>query len=48
MHIGLGDADKADSITIRWPDGRNQQLGPVPAGSRVIIVDGDEPVFQPL
>lgn len=48
MHIGLGDADKADSISIRWPNGRNQQLGSVPAGNRVIIVDGAEPVLQPL
>lgn len=48
IHIGLGDADQADSITIRWPSGRNQQLGSVPAGSKVNIVEGDGPVLQPL
>lgn len=48
MRIGLGDADKADSITIRWPDGQIQQLGSVLAGSRVIVVKGDDPDIQPL
>jgi hypothetical protein len=48
MQIGLGNADKADSISIRWPDGKTQQLGSIPGGSRVMVVEGDEPVLQPL
>jgi hypothetical protein len=48
IHIGLGDANNADSITIRWPNGRTRQLGSVQAESRVIIVEGDDPVIEPL
>lgn len=48
IHIGLGDAGQADSISIRWPDGRTQQLGSVPAGSKVVIVEGGAPVIEPL
>lgn len=48
IHIGLGNAAEADSITIRWPGGQSQQLGSVPTGSRVIIVKGDDPVIEPL
>lgn len=48
IHIGLGDAANVDSITIRWPGGQTQQLGSVPAGSRVVVVEGGEPVIEPL
>ncbi|MFT5094307.1 MAG: hypothetical protein ACI93T_003144 [Porticoccaceae bacterium] len=48
MRIGLGDAEHADSITIRWPDGQLQQLANVPAGSRVVVVEGDDSVIEPL
>ncbi len=31
LHFGLGPADKADSITIRWPNGQTTTLKNVPA-----------------
>ncbi len=47
MVIGLGNAEHADSVTIRWPDGQFQQLGKVAAGSRLTISEGDaNPIRQ--
>lgn len=38
MQLGLGDAESADSITIRWPNGETQQLSEIPAGATLEIV----------
>jgi enediyne biosynthesis protein E4 len=39
-HFGLGDADGVDSLTIRWPSGKVQELGPL-RGDRHVVVDED-------
>lgn len=31
VHIGLGEAEYADRLSVRWPDGRNEEFGPVGA-----------------
>jgi hypothetical protein len=31
--IGLGPAEQADRVTVRWPSGRVQSFGPFPANS---------------
>ena len=38
-HFGLGKADKADSVEIRWPDGRTTQLKNVAANQFLTVVD---------
>jgi hypothetical protein len=38
--LGLGGAAGADSISIRWPSGQVQKLGPVAGGSRLTVVEG--------
>jgi len=35
LHFGLGEADSADEVTIRWPDGRLETHEGVAAGSVV-------------
>jgi hypothetical protein len=37
LHLGLGEQAGADSLRVRWPDGRCQRLGPQAAGSRVVL-----------
>ena len=37
-HFGLGKADKADSVEIRWPDGRTTQLKNVAANQFLTVV----------
>ena len=32
LYFGLGDASKADRVTVRWPSGRVSKLADVPAG----------------
>jgi hypothetical protein len=34
--LGLGDAAGVDAVTIRWPNGQVQELGPLAAGHHVI------------
>lgn len=33
FHLGLGDAKAVDRLIIRWPDGKQEELGPLQAGS---------------
>ncbi|MVO98888.1 CRTAC1 family protein [Paenibacillus lutrae] len=35
LHMGLGQAEKVDKITIRWPSGRVEELTDVP-GNRIV------------
>ena len=37
LTFGLGDSDKVDLITIRWPGGGVQEVGPV-AGDQVLVI----------
>jgi hypothetical protein len=37
-HFGLGEAEGLDSLSIRWPSGKVQELGPL-RGDRHIVVD---------
>ena len=47
LHFGLGDADRVESIEIRWPSGRVDRLGPVPADAGYLIREG-APRAEPL
>lgn len=38
VHLGLGDAESVDTLTIRWPSGKTQVLKGV-KGDRHIVVD---------
>ncbi|MCE2500705.1 MAG: PD40 domain-containing protein [Dehalococcoidia bacterium] len=38
-HFGLGAADQADSVEIRWPSGAVQTLEDVPANQRLTIIE---------
>jgi enediyne biosynthesis protein E4 len=40
VHFGLGDADRVDKLTIRWPSGKVQELTDL-AADRHIVVDED-------
>lgn len=37
VHIGLGDGDAIDDALVRWPDGRELLLGPVPVGAARVV-----------
>ncbi len=38
--FGLGSRDKVDMLRITWPSGKIQEVGPLPANSRVRVVEG--------
>ena len=39
VHLGLGAATRLDNLSIRWPSGKVQDLGPIPEVDRLIEVD---------
>jgi hypothetical protein len=41
IHLGLGEAEKADKITIRWPSGRVEEFTNVGANQILHIVEND-------
>jgi enediyne biosynthesis protein E4 len=44
VHVGLGGATRLDDLTVRWPSGRVQHLGPVEPVDRTLVVDEGEGV----
>jgi hypothetical protein len=40
VHFGLGDADSVESLSIRWPSGRVQELKNLPADRHLMIREG--------
>lgn len=45
VHFGLGSHAEVERLTITWPSGRVQTLGPLPSGRRYIVTEpaGDQP-----
>jgi enediyne biosynthesis protein E4 len=41
MYFGLGAADEADRVEVHWPDGSMDYVTDVPAGQRVLVVQGE-------
>ncbi|NWG74975.1 MAG: CRTAC1 family protein [Rubrivivax sp.] len=37
LHFGLGDADRVDSLLVRWSDGTTQEVAAPPIGQRIKI-----------
>ena len=40
-HFGLGNRERVDSVTVRWPSGAERTVGDVAAG-QVIVVEEPE------
>lgn len=41
VHIGLGSAEKIDSLTVQWPGGKTETYQDVPLDREVILREGD-------
>ncbi len=39
VHLGLGKATRLEELTVRWPSGKVQNLGPVDTVDRTTVVD---------
>lgn len=49
LHFGLGSAQRAEKVVIRWPSGLRQELGTLDAGFRYHVTEGaDQPQSQPF
>ncbi len=42
VHVGLGDAERVDQLTITWPSGEVQTLKQIPVGQHLRITEGEE------
>jgi hypothetical protein len=40
MLVGIGTADRADRVTVRWPSGRVQSFGPLAANRGYLLKEG--------
>jgi hypothetical protein len=40
VHLGLGAATRVENLTVRWPSGALQDLGPVEEVDRTLLVEG--------
>jgi len=40
LHFGLGSADRADRITVRWPSGETEEFPGAAAGTLVLLREG--------
>ncbi|MFN0126243.1 MAG: CRTAC1 family protein [Verrucomicrobiales bacterium] len=45
--FGLGVAEAAEAVSIRWPSGHLQELGRLPAGHVVRVSEGEAPALEP-
>lgn len=44
--FGLGDATQLDGLVVTWPSGRREEFPAVPAGSRLVLVEGRGILFS--
>ena len=44
VHFGLGAAQRVDTLTIRWPDGRTDTLKNVTSNRYIMVKEGDSPL----
>lgn len=40
--LGIGQADKIDKLSVRWPTGKLQEFANLPAESRITITEGQQ------
>ncbi|MHC4067532.1 MAG: ASPIC/UnbV domain-containing protein, partial [Planctomycetota bacterium] len=43
IHFGMGAADTADQVTVRWPQGGTESFGSLPAGRVHVLRQGAGP-----
>ena len=41
LHVGLGTAETVDLVEVRWPSGRTESYGPLPADRTHRLVEGE-------
>jgi hypothetical protein len=46
-HLGLGRATRLEALTIRWPSGKLQDLGPIAAVDQTVLVDEERGILPP-
>ncbi len=47
LHFGLGQANKVDKVTVRWPDGKSQVLTNISVNQRIVLNQSDANVVIP-
>lgn len=47
VHIGMGDVERADRVTVRWPSGKSEEFGPLSSGTVWQLAPAQPPVALP-
>lgn len=45
LHLGLGESDKVDRLTVRWPSGKTQTFSDLDANTRFLVVENQRELF---
>jgi Flp pilus assembly protein TadD len=46
LHVGLGEAEKVDAITVQWPSGALEEFPPVATGREYLLIEGSGDAFE--
>jgi Flp pilus assembly protein TadD len=46
LHVGLGEAEKVDAITVQWPWGALEEFPPVATGREYLLIEGSGEAFE--
>ena len=47
LHFGLGEAERINRLTVKWPSGREDSFADLPSNVRYRLVEGAEPTASP-
>ena len=48
VHIGLGDVDTCETVTVSWPSGTIQEFSDLESGSEWTVIEGRTPIKRTL
>jgi hypothetical protein len=46
LHIGLGDASRAETLEVAWPSGKVDKFGPLAADTGYLVLEGNSEVMR--
>ena len=45
LHLGVADASVIEEMTVTWPSGKKETVGPIPTNTQIILIEGEGSPF---
>lgn len=45
LHLGVADASVIEEMTVTWPSGKTETVGPIPTNAQIILIEGEGSPF---